>query len=459
MLFTSPQFLFVFLPLFLLLDRIVPSRLRNHLLILFSLIFYAWGGVGYVLLIALAAAALLFARRIAASRRDMDRKILLFVFVALVLSILFYFKYLDWFMTELAGLRSLIEQHGSPVLPLGISFFTFHAISYVADTYRNETGNHSGTDFFAYFVMFPHLVAGPIVRFGRTLPYLRERNDDREFFFHGMLRFVVGLNKKMLIANSVAPMADAAFFADPASLTTGEAWFGALAYGMQIYFDFSGYSDMAIGLAAMMGIRLDENFNCPYQATSIRDFWRRWHVSLSTWLRDYLYIPLGGSRCSAFRTCLNLLAVFLLCGLWHGASFTFIAWGLFHGILLILERTRLGDLLAGLPRPLARAYAFSMVVVAWVFFRSGSIADALQYISRMLIPSGFSIAFDIGVINMAAMAAGMFMVFFHEKAVASNEIRKCGTTVFRLVMTYALFLASIVMVYTESRNPFIYFNF
>ncbi|MGH8558122.1 MAG: MBOAT family O-acyltransferase [Methylococcales bacterium] len=273
----------------------------------------------------------------------------------------------------------------SVTLPLGISFFTFHAISYIVDIYRRQAAAlRNPLDMGLYISFFPQLVAGPIIRYHDIAEQITKRTNTLARFASGIERFCYGLAKKVLIANTLGQVADEAFGIPASFLSFQAAWLGILCYTLQIYFDFSGYSDMAIGLGRMFGFELTENFNYPYIARSVREFWRRWHLSLSTWFRDYLYIPLGGNRGTTWKIYFNLFAVFLLCGLWHGASWNFVFWGGFHGILLVLERGKFGAIIDACPGFIASAYTIFTVMVGWVFFRADTLADALHYLSAML---------------------------------------------------------------------------
>ena len=472
MVFSSLSFIFCFLPIFLLLDNVPWLRkiriYRNYLLIISSLLFYLWGeGKGVFLLLVLAIANLLIGRfLIFIKERNLNKvsDFVLFLGVCANLATLIYYKYLNWFLSQLTELLLFsdisIKNHA---LPLGISFFTFHAISYLVDIYKNVTPKHQKNEFLAYFFMFPHLVAGPIVRFRDIRDDLHDRKLDFNLFFYGMFRFILGVNKKVLIANSAATVANIAFSSDSSQLGCLFAWVGILAYSVQIYFDFSGYSDMAIGLAAMMGIRFKENFNSPYKANSIKDFWRRWHISLSSWLRDYLYIPLGGSRCSKIINYRNLVCVFILCGLWHGAAYTFLVWGLFHGLLLIFERTKLGIYLEKAPAVLRHSYAFFMILIGWVFFRADTLNDALSYLKEMFsFNTNIETFYYIGNLNLIAIFVGLLIAFFgkninYEFSQGVFSIPKVRNIT--VILHLMLFVVSIVYLYAAKTNPFIYFNF
>ena len=332
MVFASLPFIFFILPLFLTLDFLSQKKnlIRNFFIILVSLFFYVFDGGTHSLKILLAYGVLNFffgyILEYVKSKNHILKNLTLILFVAINLLALVFYKYSFWLVNLLHdnGIADNITAKPQ-ILPLGISFFTFHAISYLIDISRGElNGKSNVVNFLTYFFMFPHLIAGPIVRYKQVKDYLVDRTYDQSQFSYGLYRFILGVNKKILIANSVAPIANMAFTYHVASISTSDAWLGAVAYMIQIYFDFSAYSDMAIGLASMAGFRFSENFNQPYLSTSIKDFWRRWHISLSSWLRDYVYIPLGGSRVPTYRIYVNLITVFFLCGLWHGANMTFV---------------------------------------------------------------------------------------------------------------------------------------
>lgn len=386
MVFSSIIFIFYFLPVFLLGYYL--SGWRTGVLLAGSAAFYVWGEGPYIfLLAALILANYAGSRAIAAMEGAGRRRLMLTALVALDLSVLGIFKYAGFLAHNL---NALAPGLGVPelklALPLGISFFTFQLISYVADVYwRRVTVEPSLTRFAAYILMFPHLIAGPIVRFAHIAEELHADRRKSGRIGLGVQYFIVGLCQKVLVANSVAPLADHAFGLG-AALDPATAWLGALAYSLQIYFDFCGYSNMAIGLAFMLGFTFPKNFDHPYAARSITEFWRRWHISLSSWFRDYVYIPLGGNRGGAAKTVRNLLVVFLLTGVWHGAAWTFIVWGLYHGAFLLSERFGLSRLLAAGPRVLSHAYALLVVMVGWVFFRADTLPHALDYLRVMADP-------------------------------------------------------------------------
>lgn len=459
MVFSSVTFIFFFLPIVLIIDKLLASRKtsRNLLLIFSSLFFYLWGeGTGVLLLLVIALINFSIGYKLYSCSNITWKNVLLTLGILLNLILLFYFKYFSWLMSELGSLfPSLFGSVKIEVaLPLGISFFVFHAISYLVDTYKGIVKKHGPLDFFTYFFMFPHLIAGPIVRFSSVQFDIQNRVKNYDLFVYGAFRFILGVNKKILIANSVAPIADICFSTNNLSAT--DAWLGVLAYTIQIYFDFSGYSDMAIGLAAMFGIQFKENFSAPYRCTSIKDFWRKWHISLSTWFRDYLYIPLGGSRCSKLLTYRNLLAVFILCGLWHGAEWTFVIWGLFHGCLLIFERLGLQKLLVKLPYVCQRIYSIFFIIIGWVFFRSDNMKQALSYLDNMFCLN-ITPVLSFGIFNLVALILGLLICSTQWSKFL--KIEHCNSKNPIALVNIPLFCLSLLVLYSNSRNPFIYFNF
>lgn len=386
MVFSSATFLFFFLPCVLALYYLSPIRIRNAMLLLASLVFYAWGEPVYVFLmlgsIAVNWVIGLLMARYAGTPREKQVLALGIVFDVLVLA---YFKYAGFLvagvLAHVPGLAHLAAQFHAPRLPIGISFFTFHAMSYLIDIHRRQArALRNPLDMGLYITMFPQLIAGPIIRFHDVAAQILLRVNTLPRFASGVERFSYGLGKKVLIANPLGGVADWAFGLNPGQLHTPDAWAGIICYSLQIYFDFSGYSDMAIGLGRMLGFEFLENFNYPYIATTVQAFWHRWHLSLSAWFRDYLYIPLGGNRKGDVRTVVNLFTVFILCGFWHGAGWAFIFWGFWHGLFLALERGRWGRVVAGFPALLRWGYAMAVVVIGWVFFRADGFARAWQYL-------------------------------------------------------------------------------
>ncbi len=388
MVFASPIFLFLFLPATLAAYFAVPRGWRNGVLLAASLVFYAWGEAPYVVLV-LGSVAFNFAIGGAIGRADDPpvRRRWLAVGVAGNLTVLAIFKYADFAIGNVNVLAPLLAITPLAIaaipLPLGISFFTFHAISYIVDVHkRNANAEDNLPRFALYILLFPQLIAGPIIRWRDIADQLPSRPQRMADFAWGARRFVLGLGKKVLIANTLGRTADQIFALPAAELTMPLAWLGLVCYTLQIYFDFSGYSDMAIGLMRMFGFRILENFNYPYIASSIREFWRRWHISLSNWFRDYLYIPLGGNQRGRRRAYANLVIVFLLCGLWHGASWPFVLWGAWHGIFLVLERAGFDRVLAR-TGPFAHLYALLAVMGGWVLFRCETLPQALSFYAAL----------------------------------------------------------------------------
>ncbi len=390
MVFSSVIFLFLFLPVVLTIYFAWPTlRLRNLWLLATSIVFYAWGEISFVpLMVGSTLVNFGLGRWLGRTARSRSRKWLVALSVIFNLGILVFFKYSDFLIQNLNWILKRFDLPTLPMpvitLPLGISFFTFHAISYIMDIYQGKSPPaRRPTDVALYIFLFPQLIAGPILRWGTMASQIARRSVTLDGFSEGVRRFLYGLAKKVLIANTLAVPASQVFAMPPEGLSFAIAWIGVLGYTLQIYFDFSGYSDMAIGLGRMFGFEFMENFNYPYVADSVRDFWHRWHISLSTWFRDYLYFPLGGNQRSAARTHVNLLIVFFLCGLWHGANWTFVLWGLYHGFFLGIERTRFGRWLRIVPRVGRSLYTLVMVIVGWTIFRSDTLAQAGSLLRAM----------------------------------------------------------------------------
>jgi alginate O-acetyltransferase complex protein AlgI len=475
--FASPLFLFAFLPLALALYYLTPQRARNFTLLCLSLSFYAFGERKWVaVMLASIAFNWLGAVLLDSCREPRHKGWLLGVLVAFNIAALASFKYADFGADNLSViLRALghsgIERPGLH-LPLGISFFTFHAISYLLDVYRGQSrALVNPLDTALYIALFPQLIAGPIIRYHYIAEQLRQRSPTLHDMAYGVQRFVLGLSKKVLIANVAARCADSIFSLAPEQLGFGTAWLGIFAYSVQIYFDFSGYSDMAIGLGSMFGFRFPENFNFPYVSRSLTEFWRRWHISLSSWFRDYVYIPLGGNRGSRRRTYQNLIVVFLLCGLWHGASWNFVIWGALHGLFLVLERSRFGALLERAPRPFRHVYALLVICVGWVFFRAPDLASAGHFLEAMSGASGRSpgshpvLLFLTPSVAVAGAAAILFSLpllpWLRQQAVWAQLPRLVARASGWLSIPVLAALLTLCASYlaTQSYNPFIYFRF
>jgi alginate O-acetyltransferase complex protein AlgI len=388
MVFASPIFLFLFLPLVLAAYFALPRRWGNGVLLVASLVFYVWGEGTMV---ALVLASITFNWTLGGKLSavgDSARRRWLVVAIAGNLALLALFKYANFFVANLNAVFGALGWGTIALaaipLPLGISFFTFHSISYVVDIYRrNASAQRRADSFGLYILLFPQLIAGPIIRYKDIAAQITQRGRHCSDFGEGVRRIIIGLGKKVLVANTLGSVADQIFGIAPNELNTPAAWLGIVCYTLQIYFDFSGYSDMAIGLMRLFGFRVLENFNYPYISQSIREFWRRWHISLSTFFRDYLYIPLGGNQRGNARTFLNLAIVFLLCGLWHGANWTFIVWGAWHGVFLMLEHTGFGTSLGRAWRPLRHAYALAATVGGWVLFRCDTLVHACAFYAAL----------------------------------------------------------------------------
>ncbi len=476
MVFSSTIFLFCFLPLVLAGTLLAHRRSRNLVLLVGSLIFYAWGEHALVLLM-LASITGNYLFGLALTRPGRRARAALIGAVAFNLGLLGFFKYANFFVDNLnvlLGLTGLPALHLDPVhLPIGISFFTFQALSYVIDVSRGQSPPQKNPlDLALFIALFPQLIAGPIIRYNSIAPQLHQRLMHLEGFAAGARRFILGLAKKVLIANTMAGVCDAIFAIPGGELSAGIAWLGILAYTLQIYFDFSGYSDMAIGLGCMLGFDFPENFNYPYVARSIREFWRRWHISLSTWFRDYLYIPLGGNRVGPVRVYLNLLTVFFLVGLWHGASWTFVVWGLWHGLFIVLERRGLGKLLQRLWSPLQHAYTLVLVMTGWVFFRAETFAYAFDYLKAMYgLGQGRGEAYSLAsFLDNKVLLLGAIGIIFAAPVFerlraglrtggARSRTLAQATPVLVLGFYGVVYLLAIMSLAGGTYNPFIYFRF
>lgn len=470
MLFSDPVFLFLFLPLVLFSYWVVPKKLKNLILFVFSIAFYTWGEQELVILILLSTIIDYSCGLIISSGK---KKLGLFISIFFNLSILIYFKYSGFIFSNLTDLLQSLNISSNNALkitdialPLGISFYTFQTMSYTIDVYRgNVKATKNFITFGTYVTLFPQLIAGPIVRYSEIEKELKSRTQNLSQFSTGIKRFIIGLAKKVIIANNCAVLADAIFAMPTNEMSATIAWIGAFIYGLQIYFDFSGYSDMAIGLGKMFGFNIPENFNYPYIATSVRDFWRRWHMTLSRWFKDYLYISLGGNRKGDFITYVNLFVVFLVTGLWHGANWTFIVWGLFHGVFIILERRGLQSVLQKLPKFISHIYLLLVVNIAWVFFKSSNIEHALGYIEAMFSFTkltnfeflNFYYSTELMVVTVIAiiLSIPLFKNTLTNKTWYKTETFNYAKSV-GLVL---LFILCCIYVSVEAYNPFIYFRF
>lgn len=463
MVFSSVIFLFFFLPLVLFGNYLIRNiQAKNIFLLVFSLLFYAWGEGALVVLVLLSAVLNYFIG--IGIARTRYKKHALFFGVVLNLGLLGYYKYFDFVVgnLNLLGFFHLEQRH--ILLPIGISFFTFHGLSYIIDVYRdNKLVQKSLPNLLLYITFFPQLVAGPIVRYHDISLQLFKREVTLDKTTEGIKRFIVGLAKKVLIANTLGALATHIFETDSNLIGSGVTWMAIIAYSFQIYYDFSGYSDMAIGLAKLFGFDFPENFNFPYIATSVKEFWQRWHLSLSFWFKDYLYIPLGGSKKGKIKTYRNLFIVFLCTGIWHGASWNFILWGCMHGTLVILERMFLLKLLSK-SRLISHFYLMLVIITSWLFFTVEDFGKILIYLKKMYLISGTKGILPINVFMSyeqcsILILAIIFSVPWHRIITFQNSRVKQIITYANLFFLMLLFLLSIINLASETYNPFIYYRF
>lgn len=468
MLFSSMTFLFVFMPLVMAVYFLSKKEIRNYVLLIASIIFYAWGEPRY-LAIMIITILVNYAGAILLDKHYSSRQRLWIVSLTIVfdLSFLFYFKYFNFVVDNINGVLATDFQLLDVIMPIGISFYTFQAMSYLIDVYRREVPAQKDVYKLAlYIVLFPQLVAGPIVKYHDVCEQIDNRTIEFKNVIIGFKRFITGLAKKVLIANTLAEVVDKIFAQAPENLTTGVSWLGAVAYCLQLYYDFSGYSDMAIGLGLMFGFRFLENFNYPYISKSITEFWRRWHISLATWFKLYLYIPLGGNRKGAVRTYWNLFAVFLVTGIWHGAAWSYVAWGIWNGIFIVIER------FFGLDKDkndrwyvsaAKHVYAFFAIVWGMIIFRAESLSYAYEYICRMLhidvtkhlpdydygVNNKFAIMLIVGLICAMPVCRNLIYIKYEHKV--QRTLVNIGL--------FLLFFWSTISLAASTYNPFIYFRF
>ena len=466
MVFSSMFFLWVFLPIVLILSRVVPKKGQNLLLLLASLFFYAWGEPKYILLM-LAAIFGNYLIVLLMDRFSRIKKLMLFLSVVFNVGMLGVFKYTDFFIGLINDIaKNQVIEPKNIALPIGISFFTFQAMSYVFDYYRGEyQAEKNPLNVALYISFFPQLIAGPIVKYRDIRTQLSNRAVTGEKTVEGIRRFIYGLGKKVLIANTLAYAVDQIYALEPIHITGPVAWFAAAGYMLQIYYDFSGYSDMAIGLGKMFGFDILENFNYPYISTSIREFWRRWHISLGSWFRDYVYIPMGGNRKGEARTCINLLIVFAVTGFWHGAALAFLFWGLYHGILQLIERLGFRKVIDKV-KPLGWVYTTLAVMIGWILFRTESVPYSLEMVKRIFAPwhyteGAFSVRefagnytiliFVLGILLMGPLQALVKRLF--------PKAEKLKGSIADLVFCCLIFAVSVFSLSANTYNPFIYFRF
>lgn len=470
MVFSSITFLVYFLPLFLLVYHLVPQRSRNAVILAGSILFYSWGGPSFILVI-LATTFLDFflVKTMHAQALLKQKRVYLIVSLCLNLGLLAYFKYSHFFIENINALLGTEIKWLNVVLPIGISFYTFESLTYVVDVYR---GVHKPLRNFwhyqTYILLFPKLIAGPIVRYHDIADQIenRQKNELPDVKLSGFLIFCLGLGKKAILANTLGMQADAVYNLELRQIDTMAAWVGALAYTFQIYFDFSGYSDMAIGLCKIMGFRIPENFHNPYTASGITDFWRKWHISLGNWMKHYLYIPLGGNQSGTFILYRNLILVFLFSGLWHGASWNFVLWGAYHGLFLVLERLFLSKVYVKAGKWLSVPFTFLVVVTGWVLFRNENLNYALSLIAKMYSFDFFDGKFALqnDFLFMAGLAAFFSFFTLHAKtkqwqALVYGESFTVAGRRMALFTGLLLFYLSLSFIAALDFNPFIYFRF
>ena len=472
MLFTSVTFIWFFLPAVLLSHMVLRGPIRNYILLAASLIFYAWGGPEHLSIMVLSMIInWMLGLAIDHAARPTFRKLWLAAGVLFNLGLLGYFKYFNLVIRLLrVGLSLSLDSIAQVALPVGISFYTFQTLSYLIDLYyRKFPVQKNPFKLMLYISLFPQLIAGPIVQYGQVVDEIDVRSVTVSDLAYGIKRFIYGLSKKMIFSNGFALIADTIFGYGTDQLTTGAAWLGAITYAFQIYYDFSGYSDMAIGLGRMLGFHFLENFNYPYISVTVTEFWRRWHISLSSWFRDYLYIPLGGNRKGYYRTLINLFIVFAATGFWHGAELQFVVWGLYHGAFLVVERFCF-DLKhyrpTGLRRAASHLYTLLAVLFGWVLFRAPDLAYAIGYWGRMLVPHTAGAACTalrfldgrtILLLALGILLCGPAQTVLPRLRSALFDQEDTGWAQVALLM--ALFLYCIVLLVSNTYNPFIYFRF
>lgn len=473
MVFSSLLFLFRFLPAVLLLYYIAPRKIRNLVLFLFSLLFYAWGEPKYVFLMLFSITMDFFmGQMVAKSKARNNRKAakrFLTISIVVNLSILAFFKYADFIIGTINSVAGLSLPMLSIPLPIGISFFTFQTMSYVIDVYKGATKvQKNWVNYGTYVSMFPQLIAGPIVQYKTIAEQMEHRKENASDFAKGIHRFLLGMGKKVLLANTIGLLCDAVMALEITQVPVLTAWLGAIAYTFQIYFDFSGYSDMAIGLGKMFGFHFLENFNYPYISRSITEFWRRWHISLSSWFKEYVYIPLGGNRRGVLLQARNILVVWMLTGIWHGASWNYVLWGVYYGILLMLEKFLLKPVLKHLPGVLQNVYTMVLVIFGWVLFKCEDLSYCFSYLKAMV--GGFHAGW-IGRESMyllrnygALLVILLFGCTMIPKKIGHRITGKFGETswiglVLRIVWYGGIFLISLAYLVDATYNPFLYFRF
>ncbi len=458
MVFSSIPFLFYFFTAFFALYYIVPFKLKNYCLLVFSLLFYAWGEPIYIFLM-MFTAGVDWLDGLMLERHPKAKKLYLTIAVVINLGLLCFFKYADFLLGAVGSIFRIDVPVIGLSLPIGISFYTFQSMSYSLDVYRGDAKvEHNYFYYLMYVSMFPQLIAGPIVRYQTVADEIRVRDISRENFVKGFSRFLLGLFKKVLLANALGELFT--LVSAESSVSAVTAWLGLTGFALQIYFDFSGYSDMAIGMGLMMGFHFLENFDHPYIASSVTDFWRRWHISLSTWFRDYVYIPLGGNRVSVPRHIFNLMVVWLLTGFWHGAAYNFILWGIYYGIILILEKYVYGKALAKAPKIVGHVYTVFAFMMGWVLFAFDDMGQLGRFFVSLFGANGFADPSSVFYFRsyIIAIIAGVVC----STPLIGNFLKKEHkpiTEVIISLITALLFVITVAALVTDSYNPFLYFRF
>lgn len=461
MLFSSLVFLFIFLPSVIFFYYISPKRLRNLVLLCFSLAFYAYGEPKYIFIMLLSIFInYVLGLLVDKYREDKIVKFILALTVILNLSIIGYYKYSNFLIENINTIFNLNVNLLNIVMPIGISFFTFQGLSYVIDIYRKDGKvQKNPLNVALYISLFPQLIAGPIVRYETVADDLENRVETLDKFSLGIERFILGLSKKVLISNTLGLVADEIFSLQLSDVSVVLSWIGITAYTIQIYFDFSGYSDMAIGLGKMFGFEFLENFNYPYISRSITDFWRRWHISLGTWFRDYLYIPLGGNRVSSIKFLRNILVVWFLTGLWHGSSWNFIAWGMYYGLILLIEKFFLGKYIEKLPKAFQHLYTMILVMFGWVLFRSESLSFGVDYIKTMLNLNGNQFVSKTAIYYLMEYKVAFLIAIITSMPIYPWFNKRFNIRYIKPIFLMALLTISLTYLITSTFNPFIYFRF
>lgn len=465
MVFSSLIFLWLFLPIIFCSYYIVKDTFKNVFLLVMSLLFYAWGEPRYVILM-LFVIFINWIFGIAIEKSEHYKKWLLTTDIIVNLAILGYFKYFNFLVEIVNGIAPDSLTPKDIVLPIGISFFTFQILSYIIDLYRGKYKAQKNVIHLALYIsFFPQLIAGPIVRYSDIDEQIARRDITYEKIAFGIRRFIYGLGKKVILSNTLAKCVDIIFGLESSQVTGILAWAAAIMYTLQIYYDFSGYSDMAIGLGRMFGFEFNENFKYPYMSCSIREFWQRWHISLGTWFKEYVYIPLGGNRKGNTRTYINLIIVFFLTGLWHGASFNFIIWGLFHGFFQIIERLGIEEKILKKQKIIAHIYTILAAILGWVLFRAENLSTAISMYARLLLPWHYmSTSFLSGnlfgsktilILILGLVGCGPMQYLFHK----SKHLQKLKNSMIEVIYCACIFIISIMMLASNAYNPFIYFRF